>query len=444
MKSIIQFANDYLKSGVIPYDSKSSTPQGIIRAFALKASEEGFMKGGRPILPLKYKNSSVKATVTCEGLMYGMSGFAEAMRNVAYFLDKERVNVDCQPLDQKNSDNVDVTTTPKGKVIDRLSEIQYASDQKKIRISMTPPMGIRRSRDHDYQIAYIMFETKDFPKKFIKHLNANADEIWTPSGFNVNNIVNAGWKKPIYVMPLGVDTKRFDPATVETFTQAESPIAYFQKEFIFLSIMGWSERKGVSVLLEAYMREFKVIEPVVLYIKGGWYDLKKAWEEVFAIAKKLNLKHFEMPTIVLDFNIYKDEDLPKLYASSDAFVLPSRGEGWGLEYTEAMSMALPVIGTRATAQMEFMTPANSFLIDLDKKEPWKKEPRADWITPDYKGKLFANPSVSSLQKQMRKVFSNIELQKQIGEFARQDMKEVWTWEHAAAQYKKRLEDIAHA
>src|SRR5207302_651774 len=36
-----------------------------------------------------------------------------------------------------------------------------------------------------------------------------------------------------------------------------------------------------------------------------------------------------------------DRDMPALYAACDAFVLPSRGEGWGIPYMEAMASALP-------------------------------------------------------------------------------------------------------
>ena len=39
------------------------------------------------------------------------------------------------------------------------------------------------------------------------------------------------------------------------------------------------------------------------------------------------------------------KDLPKLYKAADAFVLPSRGEGWGRPHVEAMAMGLPVIAT---------------------------------------------------------------------------------------------------
>lgn len=89
-------------------------------------------------------------------------------------------------------------------------------------------------------------------------------------------------------------------------------------------------------------------------------------------------------------NIYQsDEDYPRFYASGDAFVLPSRGEGWGRPHVEvgacsgnegnrgpvylprmlsylapaiamvptshqAMSMALPVLATNWSGTTEFL------------------------------------------------------------------------------------------
>ena len=43
---------------------------------------------------------------------------------------------------------------------------------------------------------------------------------------------------------------------------------------------------------------------------------------------------------VLTRHISQDE-LRGLYEAADAFVLPSRGEGWGRPHVEAMAMALP-------------------------------------------------------------------------------------------------------
>lgn len=443
-KSIIQFANDYIAE----HPLKGSTPEFAIRSFALETWKEGYQRGGKMEIKLAYPNSSVKAKVTCEGLVYGMSGFAEAMRNIAFYLDKNKVNVNIQPIDAKNADSVDITTTEKGQIIDNLSRISYAGKGKNIRLVMTIPEGIKRSKLYDYQIAYIMFETKDFPKRYIEHLNSNTDEIWTPSRFNVENIKQAGWKKPIYYMPLGVDTDRFNPDKVKPFESWESAIGYWQDRFIFLSIMGWSERKGIAPLIEAYLKEFNRSDNVVLYIKGGWYDPIKARAEVNQFYKKIHKDN--SPYIVLDFNIYKDEDLPKLYKSASAFVLASRGEGWGLNYTEAMSMGLPTIGTACTSQVDFMNDENSYPVKI---KNYKKEPRCNWVCADYVGAKFANPDIDDLRKQMRNVYMSTASRithrlgfgtiVDKGKIARQDMIKKWNWENATKRWIERLKEIAN-
>lgn len=40
------------------------------------------------------------------------------------------------------------------------------------------------------------------------------------------------------------------------------------------------------------------------------------------------------------------QELRGLYAAADAFVLPSRGEGWGRPHVEAMAMGLPGAETK--------------------------------------------------------------------------------------------------
>eukprot|EP01052_Picozoa_sp_SAG31_P022704 SAG31_NODE_1820_length_7198_cov_3.163122_5_plen_133_part_00 len=56
------------------------------------------------------------------------------------------------------------------------------------------------------------------------------------------------------------------------------------------------------------------------------------------------------------------EQMRNLYASSDAFVLPSRGEGWGLPVMEAMAMGKPVLVTNYSGPAEMMSSENSYPI----------------------------------------------------------------------------------
>ena len=63
--------------------------------------------------------------------------------------------------------------------------------------------------------------------------------------------------------------------------------------------------------------------------------------------------------------LVQGEDMPRaalrnLYAAADAFVLPTRGEGWGLPIAEAMAMALPVIATNWSGPTALLSTHNSY------------------------------------------------------------------------------------
>jgi glycosyltransferase involved in cell wall biosynthesis len=58
-----------------------------------------------------------------------------------------------------------------------------------------------------------------------------------------------------------------------------------------------------------------------------------------ALAERLGVAH------AVRFAGYQD-DVVSAYAAMDVFVLPSRDEGFGLVFLEAMAMGVPVVGTR--------------------------------------------------------------------------------------------------
>jgi glycosyltransferase involved in cell wall biosynthesis len=57
-----------------------------------------------------------------------------------------------------------------------------------------------------------------------------------------------------------------------------------------------------------------------------------------------------------------------LYASTDLFVLPSRFEGYGMAYTEAIAHGVPVIGTTAGAVPQTVPPDAGVLVAPDDVE----------------------------------------------------------------------------
>jgi len=107
------------------------------------------------------------------------------------------------------------------------------------------------------------------------------------------------------------------------------------------------------------------------------------------------------------------QSLPRLYKSVDAFVLPSRGEGWGRPHVEAMSMGLPIIVTNWSGPTAFITPDNSYPISILGLQ--------HVITGPFTSHKWANPSLDHLRQIMRDVVQNKDVAKQKGKKAREDI-----------------------
>lgn len=383
-------------------------------------------------------NVSSKINVVCQGLMLGHSGFAKAMRNVTYNLDKLGCNVRSAILD---GDSIKSGQTEIGTRILTLSRNNsvITTNTNKFWITMNVPLAVAPHPGY-YNIAYIMFETVDYPPEFVNHLRkAGINEIWTPSNFCRDSMINAGLTDiPIIVMPLGVDTEMFNKENVDEPKHIPGNLSDMTGKYKFLSVMGYSERKGVNILIRAFAEEFSNNDKdkVALYLKGGWYSATKAQNEVNVMVNDIPIQN--RPLIYLDFNIYPDEVLASIYKACDCFVLPSRGEGWSLPCCEAMSMGLPTIGTRWSGNLEFMNDDNSYLINIDGHAI---EPRCNWISGQYIGRKFAVPSKTHLRQLMRYVYEHKEEASQKGKKAREHIVKNFDWSISCNRMKDRLEQI---
>ncbi|MFD6265623.1 glycosyltransferase, partial [Micromonospora chalcea] len=106
--------------------------------------------------------------------------------------------------------------------------------------------------------------------------------------------------------------------------------------------------------------------------------------------------------IVLSRNRLSATELDGLYDMADAFVLPSRGEGWGRPYTEAMARGVLTIGTNWGGQLDYMDSSNSLLIDAT-VVPVSTAAAKEW--PNFGGHQWAEPSVDHLRALMRRAYS---------------------------------------
>jgi glycosyltransferase involved in cell wall biosynthesis len=132
-------------------------------------------------------------------------------------------------------------------------------------------------------------------------------------------------------------------------------------EVVLLAVGAVIPRKGYDVLVAALARLAHLRWRLVIAGDGGrssdTYRRLEADIAAFDLADRITL-----------LGAVSSEQLASLYSQSDLFVLPSRFEGYGMAFTEAIAHGLPVVGTTAGAIPQTVPDAAGVLVPPDDVE----------------------------------------------------------------------------
>ncbi|GAX74412.1 hypothetical protein CEUSTIGMA_g1860.t1 [Chlamydomonas eustigma] len=147
------------------------------------------------------------------------------------------------------------------------------------------------------------------------------------------------------------------------------PQALEGRPFIFVSTFKWETRKGWDKLVQAYLEEFSHADNVELYILAKSNGIQGTIQEkIYDFVQGSTFgEHYKSdkgrgPTLYVIDTPLSAEDYVRFYRSADCYVIPSRGEGWGMPVTEAMSMGLPVIVTGWSGTADIVNEDVGYLI----------------------------------------------------------------------------------
>ncbi|MDQ3643531.1 MAG: glycosyltransferase, partial [Actinomycetota bacterium] len=271
------------------------------------------------------------------------------------------------------------------------------------------------------RIGWTMLEVSGLPQEWVDGCN-RMDEVWVPASFNVETFRNSGVRVPMRVMPLGIDVDYFHPG-IKGFRPSS--------RFTFLSVFEWGERKGAELLLRAFAEEFDKADDVLLLVSVYNRDPSV---DVYHEVDKLDLPPGP-PIVVMVNPEFAGYQMGSLYRSADCFVLPSRGEGWGMPVLEAMACGLPTIATDWSGPADFLHEGIGYPLNV--KSMVKAKARCPW----YDGFDWAEPDGDHLRFLLREVYENPERAHEKGLVAAAEVASKYSLEHAADRVKTRILEL---
>ncbi len=204
-----------------------------------------------------------------------------------------------------------------------------------------------------------------------------------------------------------VDINKFKPVDSDSKKIIRNKLNIWKEGIIILFVGGINERKGVHLLVDAFIKIERSFPEVRLLIAGPTYKYDQNY--INEIKAKIRNGDVKDKVILTEKSI---DNVDEFMKSSDIFVLPSRQEGFPISIIEAMSCGLTVIGSDipeiARAQIE----------------------------DGQNGFVFPSGDFEKLSELLERLLNNNELRLQSGIYARKKAEQYWSDDVIDSQYRE--------
>jgi len=189
--------------------------------------------------------------------------------------------------------------------------------------------------DYTHYIANGHLITRGMAKRYSRIFCNRACAVIAPVEKAQASLVEYGVKRPIHIIPTGIDLLKFDADNDGAdITAMKTELGITPEEPVVLFLGRLAKEKSVDVVIKAMPPLLALIPGVKLLIVGGG----PAEDELKLLAETLGISEAVIFTGPKPWDI-----IPRYYRLGDIFVTASTSETQGLTYTEAMAARRPVI-----------------------------------------------------------------------------------------------------
>jgi Glycosyl transferases group 1 len=324
--------------------------------------------------------------VNLAGYFESEKGIGEAGRAAARALEAASIPHVLNNVTDSGSANIDVALSS---FVDNnpysFNLIHVNADQVPVFVAMKGDEYFRER----YNIGCWFWELSQFPQEWYSSFQP-FHEIWAASSFIQDSLARVS-PVPVVRMPLALPPEcQINHALNRSDFGLPFDAFIFLFTFDFASIL---ERKNPVGLIKAFKTAFGDRDDTILLLKVAHSESYPSdLDRLKAACSTSNVRIFD--------RLLTRQEMNTLLSMSDCFVSLHRSEGFGIPIAEAMLLEKPVIVTAYSANMDFTTPANSFLVKYKLTE----------IDRDYgpyrKGWVWADPDLDHAAQLMRYAYEN--------------------------------------
>jgi glycosyltransferase involved in cell wall biosynthesis len=240
-------------------------------------------------------------------------------------------------------------------------------------------------------ILYFMWETSKLPRGWLPIIK-QANQVWTGSDYSTE--VARSINPTVLTIRPPVITPEVTSLELEGLSS---------EQILFTYIGLWIPRKNMEDLMTAFICAFDGVKNVTLLIKTWGADNSTGFKQTVLDRVRSHCNSHvgidRAPVIIIN-ELLPEQQINNILGRTDVYVSASRGEGFDLPLTTAMSMGKLVVANDFAAHHDYLTDTNSLIYKHSLR------PVLTAMIPGYDAyQNWAQPDISSMIEQLREAYN---------------------------------------